>query len=267
MNNWQDYERLTQEIYQGLLNDEGLTVEVKRNVKIKGKSTTHQIDIYWEYKFAGIMHKVAIECKNYNKRISKGIISSFYGTLSDIGNINGIIVTKIGFQSGAKKFADYYGINLIELREPKPEDWAGRLRVLTTNARAISTNVKKWFVQLDYQWCKSNIPENQLNAIEIVISGMNYDVWIYDSEGNKLMNFLDLQNQLPFDENKLNDNDYVHQFANGFVKSENFGYVKIKAVHMNYNSIVNKFTYERDSLEATKAILRNVSSGEIKFIK
>lgn len=68
MNKGTEYEKLIQEIYQDLLKKDELTTEVQHNVKIQGKATKHQIDIYWEYKIAGVHHKVAIECKNYNKK-------------------------------------------------------------------------------------------------------------------------------------------------------------------------------------------------------
>lgn len=267
MNKGIEYEKLTQEIYQDLLKKEGLTTEVKHNIKIQGKSTNHQIDIYWEYTIAGVNHKVAIECKNYNKKISKGIISSFHGVLTDIGNTNGIIVTKVGFQKGAKEFAEFYGINLIELREPKADDWKGRIRILETEVHAIGFNVKKWFVQLDFEWCKLNVPEESLNSIEVIISGMNNEIWIYDDKGNKLKNFLQIQDELPFEEDKLNDNSYEYKFENGFIKSKDFGNVKIKAVHLLYDTIIDKSIWINDSMEITKAILKNVTTGEMKFIK
>lgn len=267
MNKGIEYEKLTQEIYQDLLKDDGITTEVKHDVKIQGKSTKHQIDIFWEYLIAGVNHKVAIECKNYNKRISKGIISSFHGVLTDIGNTNGIIVTKVGFQKGAKEYADFYGINLIELREPKPEDWKGKIRILTTKVQAISFNVKKWYVQLDFEWCKMNIPEDKLNLIEVEVSGMNNEIWIYDDKGNKLKNFLQIQDELPFEEDKLLNNKFEHKFENGFIKSKNFDNVKIVAVHLDYDTIITQSTWTSDSMEITKAILKNAKTGEIKFIK
>jgi hypothetical protein len=267
MDNNIEYEKLTREIYQHLLEEEGLTVEVKHNVKIKGKSTKNQIDVYWEYSLAGVKHKVAIECKNYNRRISKNIITSFNSVLTDIGNTNGIIVTKIGFQKGAKEFGDYHGINLIELREPRPEDWKGRFKVIETHVKAIAFDVKKWFVELDYDWCKARIPQDKLNSIEVVISGMNYDIWIYQEDGKELKNFKQLQDELPFDENSLVDNKHTFKFDNGYINSENFGLVKIIGVHLRYDTIINKAVWIDDSEKITQAILKNVTTGEMKFIK
>ena len=116
-----EYEKFTQEIYQELVNaDVVKSTKVKHNIKILGKSgQKHQIDVYWEYEIAGVKHKVAIECKNYNRTVPIGKVRDFFGVIYDLNNVAGIMVTKIGYQEGAKKYASYYGINLMELRTPK----------------------------------------------------------------------------------------------------------------------------------------------------
>lgn len=123
MNPNTEYEKFTQEIYQQLLNEDFgniKTVNVLHNVKLKGRSgQEHQIDVYWEYEMVGIMYKTAIECKNYKHPISVGKIRDFYGVLSDLNNVIGIMVTKEGYQKGSKEYARHYGINLKELRQPK----------------------------------------------------------------------------------------------------------------------------------------------------
>ena len=65
------------------------------------------------------MHRVAIECKNYSYGVSIGKVRDFYGVISDLEDVKGIMVTTVGYQKGAKKFADYYGISLKELRAPR----------------------------------------------------------------------------------------------------------------------------------------------------
>ena len=61
-----EYEKFAQEVYQELVNaDVAKSTEVRHDIKILGKSgQKHQIDVYWEYEIAGVLHKVAIECKN-----------------------------------------------------------------------------------------------------------------------------------------------------------------------------------------------------------
>ncbi len=73
MNQNTEYEMLAQEIYQGLIDAQGIeTIVVQHNVKLPGNSgQKHQIDVYWEYEIAGVRHKVAIECKNYNSTVKQ----------------------------------------------------------------------------------------------------------------------------------------------------------------------------------------------------
>jgi hypothetical protein len=267
MNDSREYEKLTQEIYQDLLKNEGLTVDVKHNIKLQGKATEHQIDVFWEYTFAGVKHRVAIECKNYNKELSIGTVRDFHSVLTDIGNIHGVIVTKIGFQKGAKKFAEHYGLNLIIIREPNNEDWKGRIKSIQTDIHVLEINAKKWFVQLDYEWCKQNLALERVESIEVSLSGMNNEIWIYDDKGNKLKNFLQLQDQLPCDENSLLNNKHSYEFENAFIKSKEDGSIKIKGIHVLYDIIVDKFKSVLDSQKITKAIFKNVLTGEMKFIK
>ena len=121
MNPNTEYERFTQEIYQQLVNlDVVRTTTVQHDVKLEGRSgQKHQIDVYWEYEIAGNKHKVAIECKNYNKLVPIGKVRDFKGVLDDLNGVNGIMVTKVGYQEGAKKYAQEYGISLKELRTPR----------------------------------------------------------------------------------------------------------------------------------------------------
>ena len=68
-----DYELLTQAVYQTILTKEGYqNIEVQHDVDLKGRSgTTHQVDVYWRFKQAGVEHTVLVECKNYSQNGSK----------------------------------------------------------------------------------------------------------------------------------------------------------------------------------------------------
>ena len=112
MNPNTEYERFTQYIYQKLVNNDVLKpTKVLHNTKLTGKSgCEHQIDVYWEYEIAGNKHQVAIECKNYDSLVPIGEVRDFHGVLTDLNNVNGIMVSKKGYQSGAKKYAEEYGI-------------------------------------------------------------------------------------------------------------------------------------------------------------
>lgn len=76
-----------------------------------------------------------------------------------------------------------------------------------------------------------------------------------------------MQDELRFDEEILNDTLQVFRFENGFIETEKFSYLKIVAVHLIYDTLIGKETWASDGMEFTQAILKNVRTGEMKFIK
>ncbi|MDO7908814.1 restriction endonuclease [Paenibacillus sp. JX-17] len=112
------FEELVHYVYQSLLSLEGRDIQVSRDIKILGKSgSLHQIDAFYEFELVGVNHKVAIECKNHARAITKGSVQEFYAKLNDLDNCIGIMVSSSGFQEGAEVFAKHYGIELLSLGE------------------------------------------------------------------------------------------------------------------------------------------------------
>jgi hypothetical protein len=130
-----EYEKLTQSIYQFILQNEGLEgIDVEHNINLTGRSgVAHQIDVHWKFKQANINHIILIECKNYASALTLEKVRNFHSVINDIGNCKGIMVTKVGYQSGAKKYAEYYGIDLKVLRNPTEDDWKGRVKNILLN--------------------------------------------------------------------------------------------------------------------------------------
>jgi len=110
-----EYEKLVAEIHQGMLKYDGFdNLRVEHDVTLTGKSgATHQIDVFWEFKAAGIVYRTCIECKNYASAVKKSHVAAFSATLQDIGNANGIIATTCSFQKGAKLLAKQNNIRLV----------------------------------------------------------------------------------------------------------------------------------------------------------
>lgn len=111
------YELLVKDLHDALLRHDGVeTINVQHNVKLIGKSgASHQIDVYWEFKLAGVLYKTCIECKYYKRSIEKSNIAAFSAILEDLGNATGIFATCSDYQSGAKLFAKDKGIRLIRI--------------------------------------------------------------------------------------------------------------------------------------------------------
>lgn len=268
MTNDTEYEQFTQEIYQSLINSQGITtIEVEHNIKIAGKSgQKHQIDVYWEYEIAGIRHKVAIECKNYSSVVSVGKVRDFYGVLADIGNINGIMVTKEGYQKGSKEFAKHYGINLKELREPKADDWKGRLKTFVVNMTMFLPEVKSRFISVDEEWVRANIQLPENGDCSYSIGGMADEIWVVDTNGNKLKNFHQLDQELPHTWKAEKDLEHSYAFDNGYIEVEKLGKIKIKSISYKYDvNTSSDIELVIDGQEMAKAILKDALRGEIKF--
>lgn len=89
---------------------------MQHDVTLTGKSgATHQIDVFWTFDIAGQQYQTCIECKHYGTAVKKSHVAAFAGVLADIGNANGIFVTTMGYQKGAKLLAKQTNIRLILL--------------------------------------------------------------------------------------------------------------------------------------------------------
>ncbi|WP_328800292.1 restriction endonuclease [Paenibacillus sp. LX16] len=261
-----EYELFAKEIYETLLKDEGVkTIDVQHNIKLMGNSgCEHQIDVYWEFEMVGIKHRVAIECKNYTSNVSIGKIRDFYGVLTDVGNIQGIFVTKKGFQKGAKQYADSKGIKLMELRFPESSDWEGRIRDLHFNISVLKPPVVKNIVlSPDTDWIKENMETSKAEKFQIPIK---MDTVVQDDSGNKVKTVGEMYRELPNSTTVGTGYEHEYNFDNGFLINDVGMKLKIKSFKFIYDVIVSdttSFAIEGDKV--AKAILKDVKSGEISF--
>lgn len=262
-----EYEKFTQEIYQILINAQGInTIQVLHNIEVQGKSEQkHQIDVYWEYELAGIKHKVAIECKNYKNQVSVGKVRDFGFVLADLTNVNGIMVTKIGYQKGAKKIADFYGINLKELRFPNDSDWNGRIKIINFNLNMVMPNILARDPIVDNEWVKKNIELPQNGKITYSFGGMTDEIKIYNYEGEPITNFHELDEKIPHKWKAEIGLEHIYEFEDAYLIVEPIGRIKIKGIKYIYDVNINREEFRIDAIETTKAILKDALTGEIKF--
>lgn len=265
-----EYERLTQDIYQTLHDAEGIKpITVKHNVLVEGKSgCKHQIDVYLEFEMVGEKHRVAIECKNYSSEVNKvsiGRIRDFFGVLHDIGNIKGIFVTKIGYQSGAISFADYYEISLKELRFPTGKDWAGRVKTIVTTITAFMQNVKTREPVIDIEWVRENAHFKEGEEVKISFSGFSNEIIVYNRIGERITDFHEMESKLPYEWKETQGLEYTYSFDDGFLDTPEIGKIKIKGMKFTYDVISSIISSESEGETIAKAILKDVKTGSIKF--
>lgn len=262
-----EYELLAKSIYEALLHKDGVTTEVKHNVILKGKAAEHQIDVYWEYMMAETLFRVAIECKNYNSRVTIGKVRDFHSVLNDIGNIQGIMVSRKGFQSGAKEYAKHYGINLKEIREPEDADWEGRLKTIVMKMKIITTRIRARKINIDDTWMRNNDALPKGTTIQLQINDTNDNIWLIDNLGNKISNFYQLDEKLPTDMRAAENVVYKYEFDNAFLENTEGIKFKVSSIEYVYDVIESAMPdIVIDGTKTAKAIIKDALNGSIKFV-
>ncbi len=120
--NGKELEEYVEHVYKSLLANENLKDKkiIKNHHEIGLSGTKHEFDILYEITVVGIIHRVGIECKNHKRPVTKGKVQEFKGKLDDFNNIQGVMVSANGYQAGAYKIANQYGIKLF-LTEDLPK--------------------------------------------------------------------------------------------------------------------------------------------------
>ena len=276
MNPNTEYELFALEVYRHLSNYHHFGIKnVQHNKKLKGRSgCEHQIDVYWEYEKDGVHHYVAIECKNYSKRVSKGIVCAFQGVLDDLDGVEGIIVSKKGYQQGAKEYANHYGILLKELREPSDGE-----TIIGTIELHIRTEIKHTRFKVDEEWAKNNnfnIQQHReyyamldythakswKSATHIPLETVN-DI-VIDSEGKKITTLEELKKKIS--DSPSSEYPIVFKFDDAYIKCKHFGLVKILEVKYDFESENQQMNIDMDAGNFVKAILKDTFSDKTDFV-
>lgn len=122
---WRSYEELVKDIYQELGKATGVKIECwGSKCKVLGQSgASHQIDVLASHSDGVHTYKTAIECKFWDKKVSKDAVFKLSGILTDAKLDRGVLVSKSGFTENATAIANTENIKLIRLREAVDVDW------------------------------------------------------------------------------------------------------------------------------------------------
>ena len=252
-----EYEQFTRKVFAGLSSQKRVkTIKLQHNVKLLGNSgTRHQIDVYWEYEKDGQLHKVAIECKNYSKNVPIGKVRDFYGVIDDIDGLQGIMITRKGFQDGAKKYASSKNIHLKELRAPIGEEsLAGR--IITdfhiSTRRCLYLVDEDWAKQHGFdikpylRWLDMMSIEHKsqwVNASHIPIERKGDD--IYNSKKEIITSHKAIEATIP--DTLEEDSSHTIPFEDAYIESKYWGLVKIKEIKYEYTNETHRSVIDIDA--------------------
>jgi hypothetical protein len=102
---------------------------VQHNIKLLGRSgRKRQVDVLIRGSIGIYPLRVAVECKNYNKRVGNkrvGIekVEAFITKLKDIDANIGVMISSSGYDDGAKAQANNHNVILLNMREAEEADW------------------------------------------------------------------------------------------------------------------------------------------------
>ena len=114
-----EYEEFVQSVMAALTG-----VEVNHKAEFTGVRSGRTIitDVSFLLNAAGSDIQVVVECKYYTHKVGVDEIEEFRTKLDDMNVQKGIVVTTIGFQSGAIKSANAYGIALALITPDEQPD-------------------------------------------------------------------------------------------------------------------------------------------------
>ena len=277
-----EYELLVKSIYEAISEQKDIAnSKIERNIVIVGTSGVgHQIDILWSYDTNNKSRRVLIECKNYSKAVDLGVARNFKGAMDDIGNCDGLIVTKVGFQKGAQKFCEHYNILTKVCRKPTDKDWSGRIRTIKAEIAAkvlVSTPEQpvsvKFIFEAETLQDEQEI-QHEIDAKKIALPNIS-DMCLYNIEGKQVtdqicyllpryLNYLNKPDGGPYKEGIRTPNYYV------YILSENGDKIlkKIGAIEVTYFvDTIHSEEFVVNGEEVVEAILKDTVTNEFEFTK
>lgn len=251
------YEEFVAEVYQIILDKQANDGQIKpikleRLKKLKCKSCADtKVDIYWEYEIADISHKTVIECKNYKKAVGVDDVREFGNKIQDIGDVRGVLVSKNGFQDGAKKVAQHFDIELLNIRELIEDDWEGRIRQIIVQmnicspARIIAINPI-----INKLWAEENgIAKDQI----LRLVGLNNEIFIEDRLSGYKESLYSFEQKV--DTKTPGQHKWSKSFKDGWLTMPEHEY-KINSVTIDY--IIPEIKQETFSISNENEILAKI---------
>ena len=260
-----NYEYFVESIYRTLLNSEGFdAIEIAKNkTDLKSSSgCAHQIDIYWKFKVAGRTFQTAIECKAYDRAVSIGRVRDFYGVLADIPDLQGMMVSIIGFQSGAKQYADHYGIDLKEVRPPIDKDWAGRVKDIRLQFIVVTPAIRDMRPDVTEEFRKTLMPGEEMR---LHFEGTTVDSLVVDANRKHVSSVEEIRSSLATNNQASEGLISTLPFPDCYYNDSSGKLIPIDSVTVRYDVRVDIDHVDILGSEVARAIMKDVASGDILF--
>jgi hypothetical protein len=111
MRAWKEYQEDAASYFRSL----GL--DASTDVTVKGVRTSHDVDVLVKSHHAGFDITWVVECKHWKTPVSKLHVLALREIVADVGADRGILLSEVGFQSGAKEAANLTNVQVTSIRE------------------------------------------------------------------------------------------------------------------------------------------------------
>ena len=262
-NTGKEYEKLTQYIFSQIVNqNDALNIDVQHDVVLQGRTTTHQIDVFWKFSFGGIEYLTVIQAKNWKNKVKKSDMLSFKGTVEDLPfGTKGIYVSLSGYQSGAIEVAKACGILAYELRPPKTEDWKGFFKIINLEVACSTPIYRDLAVLLDKEWADD--ADTVLPEEGSCVSCEEADT-LFDSELKPYWSVSDMCAMLA-NRNPDSVKKEIYSFEKDTYLLINGKYLKLKSIGGYFGHSVSRMTHRIDAEDFVGYVLKDVVSGKTEM--
>ena len=265
-----EYEKFVQFLYGAVQKaDEEIanlkTLKLEQRKRIRNRyGSLREFDVYWEYEVDGIVRKTVIECKHYNSPIQIDKLDALVCKIRDIDeDLIPVFATKTGYQSGAKKAADYHGVELLVVREQKESDWKAEdgvafARYINIEVRMCDLpHIHSLHIDIDKGWVQNNRPD--IDTTSRTMSLNTHDSCIQDNRRlHSIEEFMNLIH--PPHSEEYGRFQKERKFKDAYLLDPIYGRLKVHSLKVDYS--VAPPLVEKINLDGTSALL-----GVIEYVQ
>ena len=172
MNNENFYEKAVRDIYEAIAREKTVkTLTARHKESIEGRTSTHEIDIFWEFTDEDITYKTVIQAR---ETTTLAALFAMVRIIRDIpGQTIGVIITQPVYQKDIKDMAASAGIILYELIPPVTQDVVEQ----------VVDNVR---INVDKDWVKAEKQRGGLGDEPVQVTNQPKYAFLYDEQGRLL---------------------------------------------------------------------------------
>jgi hypothetical protein len=142
--------------------------------RLVGARGVHNADVVVRKVTAGIEQLWVIECKKWNRRVSKLHVAALAEIVKDVGADRGILLSESGFQAGAIRMARSSNITLSSIADLKDNSEDERAQIGLIELRKRFSGFRHEIDTLNLIKTFAKLPKEQLSHLMQIMPGIDF---------------------------------------------------------------------------------------------